>query len=64
MKKVGVIGFGYWGKILHSKLEKLSDVKFICTSKDTFEDKLDLVCKKLKLNVDEMIKKVVFFSIK
>ena len=43
MKKVGLIGLGYWGKILHSKLEKLSDVKFICTSKDTFEDKLDLV---------------------
>ncbi len=40
---VGLIGLGYWGKILHSKLEKLSDVKFICTSKDIFEDKLDLV---------------------
>ena len=40
---VGLIGLGYWGKILHSKLEKLSDVKFICTSKDIFEDKFPTV---------------------
>ena len=49
MKKVGLIGLGYWGKILHSKLEKLSDVKFICTSKDIFEDKIKLLKSKFEI---------------
>jgi hypothetical protein len=43
MKKVGLIGYGYWGKILLTKLEKLSDVKFVCTSKDDYLSELDLV---------------------
>lgn len=34
--KTGLIGYGYWGKILLSKLEKLSDVKFVCTSKNSY----------------------------
>jgi len=40
LKKVGLIGYGYWGKILHQKLKHLSDVKFICTSKDNYYSKL------------------------
>ena len=43
MKSVGLIGYGYWGKILLGKLKKLGDVKFICTSKDDYTSKLDLV---------------------
>ena len=31
---VGLIGKGYWGTILLSKLEKICDVKFVCNSKD------------------------------
>ena len=32
--RVGLIGFGYWGKILYSKLQNLEvDIKFICNSK-------------------------------
>jgi len=38
--KTGLIGYGYWGKILHQKLKHLSDVKFICTSKDNYYSKL------------------------
>tara|TARA_R110002050_G_scaffold194007_2_gene328965 strand:- start:135 stop:815 length:681 start_codon:yes stop_codon:yes gene_type:complete len=40
---VGLIGKGYWGKILLSKLEGISDVKFVCGSKDNFKKKLNLV---------------------
>ena len=40
MIKTGLIGYGYWGKILHQKLKHLSDVKFICTSKDNYYSKL------------------------
>jgi predicted dehydrogenase len=40
---VGVIGKGYWGKILLSKLEKISNVKFVCGSKDNYQKKLNLV---------------------
>ena len=43
MKNVGLIGYGYWGKILHSKLDSISKVKFICKSKDNYINKLDLV---------------------
>lgn len=43
MKSVGLIGYGYWGKILLNKLKKIGDVKFICTSKDDYTSKLDLV---------------------
>lgn len=41
MIKVGLIGYGTWGKILYKKLEKFCDVKFTCRSKDTYLDKLD-----------------------
>jgi hypothetical protein len=40
---VGLIGKGYWGTILLSKLEKICDVKFVCNSKDNYKTKLDLV---------------------
>ena len=43
MKRVGLIGIGYWGKILLSKLNRISDVKFVCDSKQDYRDKLDLV---------------------
>ena len=33
MHKVGLIGYGKWGKILHKKLINICDVKFICTSR-------------------------------
>jgi len=36
LKKVGLIGYGKWGKILHEKLNKFCDVKFVCTSKDDY----------------------------
>ena len=38
---IGLIGYGYWGKILLPKLEKLGKVKFICRSIDSYLDKLD-----------------------
>ena len=41
MIKVGLIGYGTWGKILYKKLEKFCDIKFTCRSKDTYIDKLD-----------------------
>ena len=40
MIKIGLIGYGYWGKILLPRLKKFGKVEFICTSKDTYEDKL------------------------
>jgi hypothetical protein len=40
MINVGLIGFGYWGKILHSKLIDLCNVCFISDSKTPFVDKL------------------------
>ena len=41
--QVGLIGKGYWGKILLSKLKNISNVKFICGSKDDYKTKLDSV---------------------
>jgi hypothetical protein len=41
LTKVGLIGHGKWGKVLHNRLLKICDVKFICTSKDTYLDKLN-----------------------
>ena len=41
MNKIGLIGYGYWGKKLHEKIKKLSlDVEFICRSKDNYYSKL------------------------
>ena len=36
MIKVGLIGYCKWGKIIHEKLSKFCDVKFVCTSKDDY----------------------------
>jgi len=41
MIKVGLIGHGKWGKILYKKLVNFCDVKFICTSRDEYESKLN-----------------------
>ena len=41
MVNVGLIGYGKWGKILYDKLSQISDVKFICRSKDTYLEKLN-----------------------
>ena len=43
MKDVGLIGCGYWGQILLSKLKKLSNLKFVCSSKDNYIYKLNSV---------------------
>jgi predicted dehydrogenase len=43
LTKVGLIGNGKWGKVLYNKLIAISDVRFVCTSKDTYIDKLDEV---------------------
>ena len=40
MIRVGLIGYGKWGKVLHKKLKDFCDVKFVCTSKDDYESKL------------------------
>ena len=40
MIKVGLIGYGKWGKILHKRLKPICDVKFVCTSKDEYQSKL------------------------
>ncbi len=40
MIRVGLIGYGTWGKILYKKLEKFFDVKFTCRSKDDYQSKL------------------------
>ena len=43
MINVGLIGFGKWGKRLNEKLEKLSNVRFICRSKDDYISRLNEV---------------------
>ena len=40
MIKIGLIGNGKWGKILHKNLKNNYDVKFVCNSKDNYESKL------------------------
>ena len=40
MVNVGLIGYGKWGKILYDKLVQISNVKFICKSKDNYFTKL------------------------
>ena len=40
MIKVGLIGYGTWGKILYKKLEKFCEVKFTCRSKDDYMSQL------------------------
>ena len=43
MYKVGLIGYGKWGKILHDKLTQITNVEFVCTSKDNYISKLEKV---------------------
>ena len=43
MKKVGLIGYGNWGKLLYKKIDAFADVEFVCRSKDIYLDKLDSV---------------------
>ena len=43
MEKVGLIGYGNWGKLLYKKINVFADVEFVCRSKDTYLDKLDSV---------------------
>ena len=40
MTRVGLIGYGKWGKVLYKKLINFCDVKFICTSRDDYKSKL------------------------
>ena len=40
MIRVGLIGYGKWGKVLYKKLINFCDVKFICTSRDDYKSKL------------------------
>ena len=41
--RVGLIGNGYWGKILASKLKSICDISFICASKDEYISKLNSI---------------------
>ncbi len=43
MTKVGLIGHGYWGKILAAKLSHHFELAFIADSKTAYNDKLDAV---------------------
>ena len=43
MVKVGLIGYGNWGKILHRSLVSICDVEFICRSGDDYMSKLNNV---------------------
>ena len=43
MINVGLIGYGKWGKIIHTKLKKFTNVKFICRRGDDFRSLLDEV---------------------
>ena len=40
MIKVGLIGYGKWGKILHKNIMSICNVKFICRSTDDYKSKL------------------------
>jgi hypothetical protein len=40
MIKVGLIGFGYWGKIIHQKLKNICDIEFVCNSSVPYKDKI------------------------
>jgi len=64
--KVGLIGLGYWGKILSSKLELFCDIKFTCRSNDTYLDKLDDVDWVIVSTPDnthyEIVKKCLWFG--
>ena len=40
MVKTGIIGHGKWGKKLHHRLSRISDVIFVFTSKDDYKPSL------------------------
>ena len=40
MKKIGIIGCGYWGKILQKNLKDISNIEFISKSKKEYFSKL------------------------
>ena len=40
MKKVGIIGCGYWGKILKKNLKGISNIEFISKSKKEYLPRL------------------------
>ena len=64
--KVGLIGYGKWGKILHKKINKFCDVKFICTSKDDYMSQLKNVDWVIVATPDkthyEIVKKCLWFG--
>ena len=64
--KVGLIGYGKWGKVLHDKLRKIVDVKFVCTSKDNYMSKLEDVDWVVVATPDkthyEIVKKCLWFG--
>ncbi len=66
MKKVGLIGYGKWGKTLHKKISKFCDVKFICTSKDDYIWRLENVDWVIVATPDnthyEIVKKCLWFG--
>lgn len=38
---IGLIGYGYWGKILESKLKEVANIKFVTTTKDILKIPLE-----------------------
>jgi len=66
LKKVGLIGYGKWGKTLHKKISKFCDVKFICTSKDDYIWRLENVDWVIVATPDnthyEIVKKCLWFG--
>ena len=66
MIKVGLIGLGNWGKILHKRLKPICDVKFVCTSKDEYQSKLKDVDWVVVATPDdthyEIVKKCLWFG--
>ena len=36
MKKVGIIGCGYWGKVLEKNLQNISNIKFISKKEEEY----------------------------
>ena len=41
MTKVGLIGFGKWGKVLHKRLKPICDLVWVCNSKGNYRTMLD-----------------------
>ena len=56
MIKVGLIGYGKWGKILKSKLDKFCDVKFVCRSEDNYFSEIINIFNKEDIDVVKAVK--------